>query len=125
MREARVQWCAREILAKAPRSSGGSGEEVHCGFCGVGIVEDVICCSFCSGQFHSDIACVGVDEDIITCLLIENTGALQYYRYRCRSVSDGSAESIPGHSGMVAVFEQLLQVVGALTRRVGESRQTS
>ena len=49
----------------------------------------------------------------------EKSGALRCLCCRCRSVQD-AANVACGQSGLLSAFDQLLKVVGALSKKVGE-----
>ena len=95
---------------------GSSGVEVHCCFYKV----IVVACSDCNGRFHADEACLGVDVEVVSCLVRVKFGALQYWCCRCRSGVACGLGVAHRHSGMLSAFEQLLNVVGVLSSRVGE-----
>ena len=92
---------------------GSSGVEVHCGFCKAVVVGNVVACSGYDLCFHVDETCLGVDVEVVSCLARVKSGALQYRCCRCRS-------GVTGASGMLSAFEQHLNVVGVLSKRVGE-----
>ena len=58
------------------RVSEESGGDVHCAFCSDVVQEDAIFCPGCFCRFHAGVACVGVDREVISCLLREKSGAL-------------------------------------------------
>ena len=66
-----------------------SGVKVHCALCELVIVGDAIVCAGCGGKFHSDVICVGVDDEVISCLLRVRNGALQYFCCKCRGGANG------------------------------------
>ena len=106
------------VAVESSGASMNSGVEVHCAFCDLIIVGEAVVCACCGGSFHADVTCVGVDEEVIGCLLRVKNGALQYFCCRCRSrVNDQN--SVPLNQSGSSV-EQLLKVVGALSGKVRE-----
>ena len=58
--------------------SGGAGGRLHCDFCS-SVVQRVISCSECCCRFHADVAWVGVDHEVTSCLLREKSKVLKYF----------------------------------------------
>ena len=67
------------------------------------------------------MACVGVDEEVISCFLWVKSGALRYLCCRCR-VSIKSKSNFPAGQSDSAL-EQLLKVAGTLSARVARVRE--
>ena len=77
-----------------------------------------IVCSGCGGKFHIDVICVGVDDEVISCLLRVRNGALQYFCCKCHRGANGVTGVPADQSG--SLLDQLLRVVGSLSGRVRE-----
>ena len=95
--------------------------DVHCSFCTAALSGGSVSCSVCCGKFHPDVSCLGVDEDVVRCLLKDTRGAVLYSCCRCRCSGRTGAACVPGEeTGLISAFNQLLVAVGSLTKRVDE-----
>jgi len=101
-------------------SSGKAGGGVHCLFCCALIVGSHVSCSVCLGRFHARPSCLGVDDEVVSCLLKDTGGAVQYFCCKCRCTGKEGPSHGSGEAGLVSAFKQLLVAVGSLTRRVDE-----
>ena len=95
---------------------GGADLDAQCAFCKVGADGCVVICSDCGGNG------VRVDKETLHCLLKEKSGALKYCccRYRIGSNQSKMIMMEGLSQGLLSAFDQLLNVVGVLARRVGE-----
>ena len=106
--------------AQRDSEGSGAGGDVHSAVCSSVVQGDVISCSGCYCRFHADVACVGVDHEVISCLLRKKSGVLKYFCCRCRIRESPIRSDGAEQAGVWSAFDQLLKVVGILSKRVGE-----
>ena len=75
-----------------------------------------MCCSGCGEKFHPETLCLGIEEKIISVLLEDKVGAVNFCCCECRMVP---VECRVGAVGDVfAVYVQLLCAVGCLVNEM-------
>ena len=85
---------------------------MHCAFCELVIFVYAIVCAGCGAKFHSDVICIGVDDEVISCVLRVRNGALHYFCCKCRGVANGLTDVSNDQSG--SSFDQLFRFIGSL-----------
>ena len=85
-----------------------------CGFCLSSLSKVYIICSGCGKGFHPETPCVGVEEDVVSVLLKNKIGAINYCCCECRMVPAKGR----GAGDVTAGYAQLLRVVGCLVNQV-------
>ena len=90
--------------------------EAACGFCFMLLVGDFIRCSASEEKFHSETLCVGIEEKIISVLLEDKVGAVNFCCCECKMIPGGSRVGAVGD--VSAGHAQLLRIVGCLVNEV-------
>ena len=95
----------------APRRLQEAGQ-TKCKFCSSVVVGCKIECQVCSGNFHADVLCLGVDVNVVDVLKQNDNGAISYNCTECRL--DVAQRETAGPYG--AVLKQLICTVGEVVK---------
>ena len=112
----------QDEVETSPGWLGGGGERCSseaamgnvCGFCLRSLSRVSIICSGCGKGFHPDTLCVGVEKEVVSVLLKDKVGAINYCCCECRMVPTKGQ----GAGDVTAGYAQLLRVVGCLVNQV-------
>ena len=81
------------------------------------LVGDFIRCSACGEKFQTETLCMGVEEKVISVLLEDKVGAVNFSCCECKVVAGESRMGVIGDV-VSAGYAQLLRVVGCLVNEV-------